>query len=433
MASIVEDPNGRKRILFVGADGKRRPIRLGKATAKQAEAFKMKVEQLVSAKILGHPPDDETSRWAAALDDRMRERLERAGLLRKRETKQSVTLGILMDEFFAAITVKAGTETTYRQTRRSLLDHFGEAKLVRDISPLDADKWRQAMKAEGLAEATISKRVKTARQVFRKAIRWKMLEENPLDDVKAGSQANKARMHFISRPDAQKVMDACPDAQWRLLFALSRYGGLRCPSEHLALTWADVDWGGEGRPGKVRVTSPKTEGHEGGEFRFIPLFPELRPILLEVFEQAEPGAVHVITRYRDRNQNLRTQLQRIIKRAGVKPWPKLFHNLRSTRQTELAEHHPIHVVCAWLGNSRAVAQSHYLQVTEAHFEEAAAESPGRGAAKAAQQPAELARTASRTLYPQTPQPPVLPGAATPCEVSQDPIVTPTGFEPVSRP
>ena len=50
---------------------------------------------------------------------------------------------------------------------------------------------------------------------------------------------------------------------------------------------------------------------------------------------------------------------------------KLFQNLRSTRQTELAESYPVHVVCAWIGNSQAVAMEHYLQVTDEHFEQAA--------------------------------------------------------------
>jgi hypothetical protein len=45
----------------------------------------------------------------------------------------------------------------------------------------------------------------------------------------------------------------------------------------------------------------------------------------------------------------------IIKRAGLKPWPKLWHNLRITRQTELAATFPIHVVCEWLGNSTLIA------------------------------------------------------------------------------
>jgi hypothetical protein len=72
----------------------------------------------------------------------------------------------------------------------------------------------------------------------------------------------------------------------------------------------------------------------------------------------------VVTRYRDTNQNLRTQLLRIIKRAGLKHWPKLFQNLRAIRETELRRSHPTHVVCAWIGNSPKVAAKNYLQVTE---------------------------------------------------------------------
>src|SRR5262249_56235529 len=92
------------------------------------------------------------------------------------------------------------------------------------------------------------------------------------------------------------------------------------------------------------VTSPKKERLADGGERWVPIFPELRPYLEEAFERAEPGTVHVITRYRDRNANLRTQLNRIIHKAGLTPWPKLFHNLRATRQTELAAEFPLHVV-----------------------------------------------------------------------------------------
>lgn len=78
----------------------------------------------------------------------------------------------------------------------------------------------------------------------------------------------------------------------------------------------------------------------------------------------------MITRYRRAAKNLRTQLLKIVTRAGVKAWPKLFQNLRSARQRELTEEYPIQVVTAWIGNSEAVAKKHYLQVTEAHFEKA---------------------------------------------------------------
>jgi hypothetical protein len=65
--------------------------------------------------------------------------------------------------------------------------------------------------------------------------------------------------------------------------------------------------------------------------------------------------------------NLRIQLQRIIRKAGVPTGERLFHNLRASRQTELATTFPLHVVCNWLGNSALVAQEHYLQVTDEHF------------------------------------------------------------------
>ena len=160
------------------------------------------------------------------------------------------------------------------------------------------------------------------------------------------------------------------NSRMNLIFALSGYGGLRCPSEHLALRWCDVDWARS----RIRIPSPKTEHHPGGDSRVIPLFPELLPILREAFEQAEPGTEYVVTRYRDATQNLRTQLERIIRRAGVKPWPKLFQNLRSTRESELARTWPLHVVTKWIGNSQFVALKHYLQVTDDDYERAASAS-----------------------------------------------------------
>jgi len=39
MATIGNDPNGRKRILFVAGDGSRKTIRLGKIDRKNAERF----------------------------------------------------------------------------------------------------------------------------------------------------------------------------------------------------------------------------------------------------------------------------------------------------------------------------------------------------------------------------------------------------------
>ena len=56
-----------------------------------------------------------------------------------------------------------------------------------------------------------------------------------------------------------------------------------------------------------------------------------------------------------------------MKNAGLTVWPRIFHNLRSSRQTELAEIFPSYVVCAWLSTSEDVAKKHYYQVKDARF------------------------------------------------------------------
>ena len=53
--------------------------------------------------------------------------------------------------------------------------------------------------------------------------------------------------------------------------------------------------------------------------------------------------------------------------GGAQASPRIFHNLRSSRQTELESQFPTHVVCAWIGNSLLVARKHDLQLTDEHF------------------------------------------------------------------
>ena len=48
----------------------------------------------------------------------------------------------------------------------------------------------------------------------------------------------------------------------------------------------------------------------------------------------------------------------------MEPWPKLFHNLRASRETELVSEFPIQTACSWLGNSPVVTAKHYLTVRE---------------------------------------------------------------------
>jgi hypothetical protein len=189
----------------------------------------------------------------------------------------------------------------------------------------------------------------------------------------------------------------------------------------------------------IHVPSPKTARHQGGGSRVIPLFPELRPLLMEAFGEAEPGTEHVIARYRGNSTNLRTQFHRIIRQAGLEPWPKTFQNLRSTRETELAEEFPIHLVCAWIGNSQPVAAKHYLQLADDHFARAVGEA-AHSEAKAAQNPAQKAHETSgsgwKRSQAKSAQTPETSGACTQfpvaSEYSTNAKVPCVGLEPTTR-
>jgi len=369
MASIShEKATGLRTIQVVGTDGKRHSIRLGKVNAKQAESAKLFVEDLATCRVSGSSPKTATAEWLAGLPDKTRNRVERAGLTGPRQRRECPTLGEWLRIYVEGRRdVKPNTLANYKQARDSLIEFFGKDKHLDEITPGDAEEFRVFLKVERkLAEGTLRRRCKRAKQFFTAAIKKKIIAENPFAGIKCSNYANAERFYFVSIAEAEAVLDSCPDAEWRLIFALCRFGGLRCPSEVLRLRWEDIDWSRS----RMTVHASKTEHHEGGGIRQVPIFPELHPHLRDCFENAEPGQVSVVNSHRRLGVNLRTQLTRIIERAGLTPWPKLFQNLRSTRETELAEKYPLHVVCAWIGNSQPVAAKHYLQVTDEHFAKA---------------------------------------------------------------
>ena len=226
-----------------------------------------------------------------------------------------------------------------------------------------------------------SDRVGRIKQYLAQAIDEGIITDNPFDGIYGRNEDNDQRMYYIDVETILKVIDSCPNADWRLIVALARFGGLRIPSEINNLKWSDIDW----QENRMTVDSPKNAKKRRSPYRIVPLFKELRPYLEQAFEAAAAdGSVYCIGEYREPDQNLRTQLCRILRRAGVQKWPKLFVNLRSSRETDLNDEYPLNIVCKWLDNSPAVAMKHYLQVTDEHFGSAV----GHGDSQAVSRPDE---------------------------------------------
>lgn len=136
---------------------------------------------------------------------------------------------------------------------------------------------------------------------------------------------------------------------------------------------------------------PATITHMG-TMRNAPIFAALRPHLEDAFELAQEGEVSVVGSkqgeiYRAASHgkngwvgcNIRTTFEKIVRRAGLEQWPRLFHNLRASCETDLVHEHPIHAVCSWIGNTPAIANRHYLQVLDSDFKKAAQGGANSGA------------------------------------------------------
>ena len=356
MATVVTYSGGLRRIEFgFSPKENRRILRLGRVSQRVAGGVLAKVEAIVADRLMGRPHDAEVAKWLGGLDETMLARLRAVGLADGVGVADT-TLGAFLERYFRALTCKPQTRVFYRHTRRCLEGCFGASRPLRSITAADADTWRAwLVEHEDLAGATVARRIVAARSMWKMAVRWRLASENIWAGIKGGHQSNDARKLFIPASVIETVIAEAPDTEWKVIIALARYGGLRTPSEHFALRWGDIDW----ERGTIRVTCPKLAHFERFAHRTIPLFPELRKHLLALFEEAEPGAEHVIVKNRLACGNLRQQFERIIARAGLTQWPRLFHNLRGSRETELMRQYDLATVCRWIGNSPEIAARHY--------------------------------------------------------------------------
>lgn len=336
-------------------------------TARDAENVKRNIEAIQSANLSGDSYDRATSEWIARIDAKLYEKFAEVGLLTKRKAKQDATIGKFTQRYIdTRKSLKPKSLYMLKYTRNKLVEFFGENRRLDDVTEGDADDFRQAMAGKH-AENTARTFCLRARQFYIAAIKHKLVSENPFGSMLDLRQIeDRSRMRFIPQEHINRVISQLVEPEMRLIVALARYGGLRVPSEPLAMRWADINW----EQNRILVRSVKTERHTGRATRLIPLFPEIRPHLDAVWAAARDGAEFVIERHRLPPKSLRRRLEAAILAAGLEPWPKPFHNLRSTRETELIEHFPPHTVCKWIGHDINVAAKHYLQVTDEHYDRA---------------------------------------------------------------
>jgi len=356
------------RIVIKRKNKRSHAIRLGPVTKQQAEIARNRVNSLESAQKIGCAIDADTAAWLSRIEDGLYDKLVKAELVPPRQRKEQVvlTLGQHLEKLFTARqTIKKSTRRNEMRSRRLLEKYFGIDRTLASITPGDGDDYKNwLLRKYAVASASVD--LRRAKEYLDAAHRHRLIQENPFADLTCGAQTNEERIEFIDRETIDRVIAACPDIDWQLIFAFARYGGTRIPSEIEDLTWSDVDWD----KNRFTLHAKKVEHHPGRKYRTVPIFSALRPYLERAYQERGPGAVYVIPRAHG-GPNMGTGAIRIIKKAGVKPWEKTFVNLRGSCSDELERTYPSHVVDAWIGNSSLVRRRHYLKVTDDDFKQAA--------------------------------------------------------------
>ena len=240
MASLSKLADGRFRVEFYDTAGKRKCVSLGTVSDRYAERFRDKITALAQVSRYGATPAENVARWLAGLNDRDHRKLVKAGLVSPREAPeapeaQPEALGEFLDQFITKkASVKQATRTFYGHAVRNLKEFFGTEKLLLDITQGDADDFREYLTAK-YAEATANRRCGSAKTILKSAARHRLISVNPFDGMKTTVRGNKAKRRMIDRDMTDRILAVCPNAEWRLIVSLARYGGMRIPSEAFML------------------------------------------------------------------------------------------------------------------------------------------------------------------------------------------------------
>lgn len=342
MASVQYDQSrDRWQIQVICPDRRRRSIYLPGVAEADARAIAKHVGRLAKSRKgkLILDDDDKTTLWLKSKQGKtLLPRLIKLGL--GDVPKGVITLKEWVDGYLAdRDDLKPASARLYDTTRKRLYAHFKENTAIEDITPAGVDAFRRYLARVGLSENTIRKRVCISKVIFRAAVRDRKISENPFAGQTTSTLVDEDDRLFVTREMTALLMAVLPDDEWRLIVALCRFGGLRCSSEIFALRLDDIHFDSR----KIVVRSPKTERYPGKDKRVIPLFPELEGPLLQAAGDAQPGEVYVIHHRRYTGFYLRKWMYRFIEKAGL-DLPTPFQCLRSSRETELSNHFPAHVV-----------------------------------------------------------------------------------------
>ena len=208
-----------------------------------------------------------------------------------------------------------------------LVQAWGEIDLVR-ITPRLIEDYK-VQRLGKVTPATFNREFNTIKNLFRKAVEWGYLRENPTVPVK-WIKTGKQAVRFLSDDEIQRLIAACAasgHAQFYGIVVVALNTGMR-KGEILRLRWSDVDF----KRRQIRVVSSEDGNTKNYDSRVIPMNRSVENLLRKhprrldspyVFP-GESGQMFNKTNY---------HFTKAVKRSGI-PHAR-FHDLRHTFASHL--------------------------------------------------------------------------------------------------
>jgi integrase len=289
-------------------------------------------------------------------------------------------------------------ESTRRETRAAMSDFIGTIGNIdfRSVRLAHGELYLQACLDRGNSKATVSKKLRALKRLFKLAVNRKQLDESPLQHI-AMPKSPKKKINIYSDEQCRQILkaaqeyaaewDAKRSVKWDLLITVALATAMR-RAELLNCTWGDVDFDAQ----TIEV-NPKQNTMEtwqwfvkDADHRTLPLTEEIVQMLVDHQAQQPEGYPYVFVptaRYdyiqevlRPKGKwtltdsrlkvanNFRRQFNTILRKAGVKKGT--FHDFRRTAITMwLANGMSEHDVMVLAGHaSFATTHEFYLAVAD---------------------------------------------------------------------
>lgn len=160
---------------------------------------------------------------------------------------------------------------------KNLLSRLRDETKIRDITPGRIDGYRQARlgedsprnPGEAIKPATVNREVACLKTMLSKAVRHRLISENPLARYKMLPE-NNVRLVELDEASFGRLLECCPP-YLRAVVAVGYYMGLR-KSEVVGLSWQEIDL----KDGFIRLSGARTKNKSA---RSVPLHPRVVSIL----------------------------------------------------------------------------------------------------------------------------------------------------------